>query len=197
MYKRQQLSIFRGETKDRICFDPYLEELDHILQGCKQKDRASQEKMYRHFYPALFALCRMFYDNEHDILTALNNGMLKVFRNIDKFDAAKGSLFNWVYTVVKNEALTGLKGSRRFVEKELLPDVHTGITDNPFYRSEKKDMHVYLQRLPVNTRTVAGLFYLEGYSVKEITNLLCMKEGTVKWHLSECRSKLKTLIAKD
>jgi DNA-directed RNA polymerase specialized sigma24 family protein len=70
-----------------------LDNLNQILAGCRRKERQSQEKLYRQFYPVLFALCKNFFEEKHDILTAINNGMLRVFQNIDQYDPAKGEFF--------------------------------------------------------------------------------------------------------
>ncbi|MFT3936689.1 MAG: sigma-70 family RNA polymerase sigma factor [Chitinophagaceae bacterium] len=150
--------------------------------------------MYKQFYPALFALCKTFFADNHDILTALNNGMLKVFKNIDQFDAAKGTLFNWAYTVVRNSSLTLIRDKKTQASlelKESLPDV---VEINPFREKGWNDIYSLLAKLPPVTRAVCSLFYLEDYSINEISASLEMKEGTVKWHLSESRSRLRNII---
>jgi DNA-directed RNA polymerase specialized sigma24 family protein len=49
-------------------------------------------------------------------------------------------------------------------------------------------------QLPIATRRICGLFYLDGLSVKEIAGALCISEGTVKWHLSESRTRLRIIF---
>jgi RNA polymerase sigma factor (sigma-70 family) len=171
-----------------------LELINEILQGCKNNNRASQEKLYKQFYPALFALCKKFFDDEHDILTALNNGMMRVFTNIQQYDNTKGEFFNWVYTIVRNAALTLIRDKKTTVTTELNENIDFSNTSNPFKNSEWKDIYFYLGKLPPTTRSVCSLFYMEGFSIKEISSSLDMKEGTVKWHLNESRSRLKTIL---
>jgi len=173
-----------------------LEELQDILKGCKKYDRKSQEKLYRQFYPALFALCKKFFNESHDILTALNNGMMKVFNNISQYDESKGELFNWMYTVVRNSALTMLRDKKVNITVEINENTPEALNGNPFQKAEWKDIYVYLEKLPPTTRAVCSLFYLEGFSIKDIVTSLDMKEGTIKWHLSESRAKLKNIFEK-
>jgi RNA polymerase sigma factor (sigma-70 family) len=170
-----------------------LNDSDYI-EGCKKHDRVSQEKLYRQFYPALFALCRTFFADNHEILTALNNGMLKVFRNIEQYDPRKGTFFNWVYTVIRNAALTEVRNKKTGFSPtytERLPDV---ASFNPFAEKDWDDVYELLDKLPLTTRAVCILYYTEGFSVKEISLSLEMKEGTVKWHLNEGRNKLKKIF---
>ena len=77
---------------------------------------------------------------------------------------------------------------------ELTENAGDAVVNNPFKQLEWKDIYYYLDQLPANTRYVCSLYYLEGFSIKEITGLLEMKEGTVKWHLNECRTRLKVIF---
>jgi RNA polymerase sigma-70 factor (ECF subfamily) len=173
-----------------------LEDLHDIIEGCKRNDRSSQEKLYRQFYPGLYALCKKFFVNQHDILTALNDGMLKVFENISQYDPAKGELFNWAYTIVRNSAIT-LLNSRNIIRPttEITFKIEQSLFENPFKSLEWKDVYYYLDKLPPATRAVCTLHYLEGFAIKEIAEQLNLSEGTIKWHLSESRNRLKVLFS--
>lgn len=170
------------------------ENLQHIINGCTRKDPVWQEKLYRLYYPALYLVCKTFFSEKHDIITALNNGMLRVYANIHLYNESKGSLYNWMHTVVRNAALTYLRDSKKITTIELTPDVKIDLTENTFAGFDWEKLLMLLEKLPTVTRAVVVLFYVEEQSVKEITQLLGMKEGTVKWHLSEGRKKLRKYI---
>jgi RNA polymerase sigma factor (sigma-70 family) len=169
-------------------------DLKKTIEGCINQDRKCQEELYKQFYPAFFALCKRFFSDKHDILTALNNGMLKLFKNIHKYDASKGDFFNWAYTMVRNAALTLIRDKKTNLTYELNEQEQDKGQYNPFKQLEWKDIYFYLGQLPANTRYVCTLFYIEGFSIKEIAPALNMKEGTVKWHLNECRNRLKIIF---
>ena len=117
--------------------------------------------------------------------------MLKVFQNIEQYDAGKGSFFNWVYTVVRNAALTQVRNKK--ANASLLYTgglVDTGFF-NPFEEKQWETIYEMVRCLPATTRAVCVLYYREGFSVKEIGDSLQMKIGTVKWHLNEGRARLK------
>lgn len=146
----------------------------------------------------LFALCKNFFEDKHDILTAINNGMIKVFKHIDQYDASKGEFFNWTYTTVRNAALTLLRDhkTKHFGYEEINESMFFESKDNPFQELEYQDIEIYLNQLPLATRRVCSLYYLDGFSVKEIADAINISQGTVKWHLSESRSKLKVVFRK-
>lgn len=174
----------------------FVEDIEKIVAGCIRNDRVSQEKLYRQFYPGLFALCKIFFEDNHDILTALNNGMINVFKNISQFDPQKGTLFNWAYSIVRNAAITHLKSKKNeFINVEITDRIETNAQYQPFIELEWGEIYSQLSKLPAATRGVCTMYYIEGFSIKEISSQLNLSDGTVKWHLSESRQKLKALFS--
>ena len=170
-----------------------MNNLQQLIRDCAANNRRSQEKLYLQFYPALFALCRKFFKDEHEALNALNDGMLKVFKNIGDYDSSKGEFFNWVYTIVRNTAIDKLK-IKKLPPMAELNDVMVNKGDNPMAGLEWKDIYKLLDALPPATRAVCSLYYLEDFTIKDINERLGISEGTIKWHLSEARSKLKPVL---
>jgi RNA polymerase sigma-70 factor (ECF subfamily) len=172
-----------------------LDELQQLINDCAANSRLSQEKLYKQFYPALFTLCKRFFDDNHQALEALNDGMLKVYKQIAQYDSTKGSFFNWMYTIIRNTALDKLKG-KNFFTVQIVDDntMHLAQEENPLQLLEQKDMYLLLSVLPPATRVICILFYLDGFGIKDICHQLQLSSGTVKWHLSETRKKLKTFF---
>jgi RNA polymerase sigma factor (sigma-70 family) len=170
-----------------------LEDIKDLIKLCAANDRLGQEKLYRKFYPALFLLCRKFFPVQEDALEALNDGMLKVFKNIGKYDDDKGAFFNWVYTLVRNTALDKLKIAG-WPKHEEVEDVVIADNDNPMAALESADLYRLLDVLPPATRAVCILFYLEGFTIPLIGEQLGLSAGTIKWHLSEVRKRLKPVL---
>ena len=171
------------------------EDLNILLKGCIKYDRLSQEKLYRQFYPALFVLCNKFFDDEQDIITALNNGMMNVFNNIEKYNPAKGDLQGWMYSIVRNAAISHVRTKRNEQKMlEITTEMQIEVSINPFKDASNEMVISFLNKLSTTTRAVFNLFYIEGFLIKEIAVSLDMKEGTVKWHLNEGRNKLKTIF---
>lgn len=171
-----------------------MTDLEEIIAGCIYNNRVSQEKLYRQFYPGLYALCRQFFSDEQDIVSVLNNGMLNVFKNIGTYDIAKGELFNWCYTIVRNAAITYLNSIKVIKKVELDTDLQNSYYENPLMELKDDDLFTYLDILPPATRAVSSLYYREDFSINEISQQLNISVGTVKWHLSECRSRLSKLF---
>ena len=149
------------------------------------------------FYPPLFALCRRLLPDDHEATEALNNGMLKVFKNIASWQSDKGEFFNWMYTIVRNAALDKLKAKKSELNIKELKDEHNDESFyNPVKELEWKEIYKLSEALSPGTRAVFNLYYLEGLSVKEIAETLDLSAGTVKWHMNASREKLRPGLQK-
>jgi RNA polymerase sigma-70 factor (ECF subfamily) len=130
----------------------------------------------------------------------LNEGFLKVFSNLDKYENT-GSFEAWLKRVVCNAALDYRRKYDRnvtFIELEDIPD--NRLADNSMNdavsRMSSQEMVELIQLLPPVTRTVFNLFVFEGYSHSEIASQLNMTENTSAWHVNQARTKLKAAIMK-
>lgn len=126
-------------------------------------------------------------------MEALNDGMLQVFTKIQHYDPAKGNFFNWAYTIVRRAAIDKIR-IRPAPVMQILEDGPSVMEENTLARLEWKDIYILLNALPPGTRAVCTLYYLESFSIKDISLQLGQSPGTVKWHLSETRRKLKPIL---
>ncbi|WP_236652735.1 RNA polymerase sigma factor [Chitinophaga vietnamensis] len=170
-----------------------MEDLQQLITECMANNRLSQEKLYRKFYPALFLLCRKFFSDNNEALEVLNDGMLQVFTHLDRYSAAKGDFFNWIYTVVRNTALDKLR-RKKWPPNPGLGDDFPAVAEEHWSKLDQQDIYKLLDALPPATRAVCCLYYLEGFVIREISEMLQLSTGTIKWHLSETRSKLKPIL---
>lgn len=131
--------------------------------------------------------------NEEDAVEVLNNGFLKVFNNIHRYERGKASLYTWIRTIIINSCLDFIK-SRQNKEpyKELDETVH--IPSDVISKIKADELLHLIRRLPPVTQAVFNLYVIEGYGHKEIGQLLNISEGTSKWHLSEARKSLQKMI---
>lgn len=166
-----------------------------IISGCKAGDRKAQERLYRNYYRAMMTVCLRYTKNDEDAVEVLNNGFLKVFKNIQRYDSSQASLYTWIRTIVVNSCLDFIKQKQR-IEKvsELNEDVEVHIDPEVIAKIKATELLEQVRRLAPATQAVFNLYVIEGYSHKEIAQLLNISEGTSKWHLSEARKILQQVI---
>ena len=167
-----------------------------ILEGCKNGDRKAQEQLYKNYYKTMVSLCIRYTGNNQDAVEVLNNGFLKIFKSIHRYEPGKASLYTWIRTIIINSCLDFLKIKQKAITLEPL-DINTDTTPidaEAIQKMKTAELLFFVKHLPVVTNTVFNLYVMEDYSHKEIGQLLGIAEGTSKWHLSEARKQLKQMI---
>ena len=166
-----------------------------IIDGCRKGSRKAQEKLYKDYYRAMMTLCLRYTKNEEDAVEVLNTGFLKVFRNIQRYEPAQGSLYTWIRTIVVNSCLDFIKAkSRKEPHQELNDAAEVHIAAELIHKMKASELLQLVTALPPSTQAVFNLYIIEGYNHREIGELLGISEGTSKWHLSEARKNLQKMI---
>ena len=175
-------------------FKSTLSEQD-LVRGCIRNDRRIQEALYKQYCSAMLVLCRSYAKNEEDAVEILQDGFLKIFQQTDRFDSGKSSLYTWMRTIMIRTAIDALRKKNRTQETVEWKETYDPFIDAEAIQQMSAQQVAYLlQSLPETTRTVFNLYITEGYSHKEIGELLTISEGTSKWHLSEARKYLINLL---
>lgn len=173
-------------------------DINNIIDGCKADNRQAQEKLYRSFYRAMMNLCLRYTKNEADAMEVLNTGFYKVYKNIQKYNPDKASLYTWIRTIIINSCLDFIKAkSGQVTFKEIDQAAQVDLPPDVFAKMSSADILRLVRQLPPATQAVFNLYVMEGFSHKEIADLLGTSDGTSKWHLSEARKLLKELITKN
>jgi RNA polymerase sigma factor (sigma-70 family) len=170
-----------------------------LVKGCILNDRRMQELLYKQYCSALIVLCKSYAKNEEDAVEVLQDGFLKVFQQISKFDSSKSSMYTWMRTIMIHTAIDFLrKQNRKNVVLEWKEEYDPAMDAEALQRMSAQQIQCMLQYLSATTRTVFNLYITEGYNHKEIGELLMISEGTSRWHLSEARKHLiNSLKAKE
>ncbi|RYD95456.1 MAG: RNA polymerase sigma factor [Sphingobacteriales bacterium] len=170
-----------------------------LLEGCRAGNRKAQERLYRDYYRSMAALCLRYTRNEADAVEALNNGFLKVFRNIARYDAAQGTLYTWIRTIVLHCCIDYVKAKQRTqpAAGELEDAAEAHIPADAVSRMQAAELLALVRRLQPATAAVFNLYVLEGCTHKEIATLLGISEGTSKWHLNNARKQLQQMIQQE
>jgi RNA polymerase sigma factor (sigma-70 family) len=151
--------------------------------------------LYRNYYRAMMNLCLRYTKNEKDALEVLNTGFYKVYKNINRFDAGKASLYTWIRTIIINSSLDFIKAKQTLSETgELEQAAHVHVPPAAISNMSAAAILELVRELPPATQAVFNLYVMEGYSHAEIGKLAGISEGTSKWHLSEARKKLQKKI---
>jgi len=166
-----------------------------LIKGCILNDRRMQELLYKQYCSSMMVLCKSYTKNEEDAVEVLQDGFLKVFQQIDRYDASKSSIYTWMRTIMIRTAIDFLRNhNRKNVAIEWKEEYEPAIEAEALQRMSAQQIQYMLQHLPATTRAVFNLYITEGYNHKEIGELLKISEGTSKWYLSEARKYLINVL---
>ena len=179
-------------------FKSTLSEQD-LVKGCSCNDRRLQELLYKQYCSSMMVLCKSYAKNEEDAIEVLQDGFLKVFQQIERYDASRSSIYTWMRTIMIRTAIDFLrKQNKKNVAIEWKEEHDPGIEAEALERMSAQQIQFMLQHLSATTRAVFNLYITEGYNHREIGELLKISEGTSKWHLSEARKYIiNSLKAKE
>jgi RNA polymerase sigma factor (sigma-70 family) len=166
-----------------------------LVNGCLQNNRRAQEFLYKKFHGPMASVCIRYTRNHEDALEVLQTGFMKVFKNIERFNSSKASLYTWVRTIMVNTAIDFLRQKDNWQQiDEATENEFTGIESDAVDRLSAQELLKLVQKLPPSTQAVFNLYVVEGYMHKEIGLMLKISEGTSKWHLSEARRLLQKML---
>ena len=169
------------------------EDINHIVTGCINGDRSSQEKLYHIHSSKMFGVCLRYcndYDTAKDIL---QDGFIKVFENIKQF-SAKGSLEGWIRRIMVNTALERFRKQKHVEWVETIPEIVDDEEGEVDHAMSMHEMMSLVQKLPDQYRLVFNLYVFEEMTHKDIAIKLGIAEGTSKSDLSRARTILRQKI---
>lgn len=153
------------------------------LQSKKQKESAFselidlyQERLYWHIRKIVLT-----HENANDVL---QNTFIRVVRSIEGFKS-QSSLSTWMYRIAYNESIRFLEKNRRIItvsEEQLNSALVSELVGDQYFNGEEANLllHNVLLKLPDNERYIFNMKYYDDLKFREISELINMKEGTVK-----------------
>jgi RNA polymerase sigma-70 factor (ECF subfamily) len=172
------------------------EQLDDIIKGCKAGRIKDQEKLYNLFSREMFGVCLYYTKDRTEAEDLLHDGFMKIFSNISSY-RYKGSFEGWVRRIIIN---TALEKFRREKHLHLLSDIED--KEEELYNEDivsnisASDLVSMIQSLSPKYRLVFNLYAIEGYSHKEVSDMLGISEGTSKSNLARARAILQRNVKK-
>jgi RNA polymerase sigma-70 factor (ECF subfamily) len=144
----------------------------------------------------MMTLCLRYVRKSEDAVEVLNDAFLKVFRQLERYDAAKGALYTWMRKILINTALDALRKQKAIRDHEMPAETmeESGIENEAISKLNGDELLAAIRQLPVTSCLVFNLYGIDGFTHREIAGMLGISEGTSRWHLSDARRQLKQII---
>ncbi len=166
-----------------------------MLAGSIRNNAAAQEALYNRFSPKMLGVCYRFAKNREDAEDMLQEGFIKVFTQLHQF-RNEGSLEGWVRRIIVHTCINILKKNKKFKESVDLIHAHAIHVKEDMIPAimQAKQVVECIRLLPIGYRTVLNLFALEGFSHKEIGELLDVGESTSRSQYTRAKVMLEDIL---
>jgi len=153
-----------------------------------------QQELYDRFAGKMYAVCLRYAGNAEDAQDLLQEGFIKVYRNLSKF-RAEGSFEGWIRRVFVNTSREHFRKKNYLYsisekEENVIEDADITALDN----LAEKDIIKLIQELSPGYRTVFNMYVIEGYSHKEIATMLDIEESTSRSQYTRARQMLEEIL---
>lgn len=172
------------------------EELNELIEACKQRHLYSQKKLYQHFYSYGMTVCMRYARDREEAKEIFNDGFLKVFAKLNQYTPSL-SFKAWINRILVN---TAIDHYRKYQNKPRTVDIvhaqHFEASSSVLEDLSAQDVLKLVQQLSPAYRVVFSLYVVEGYKHHEIAKKLGISEGTSKSNLAKAKAKLKAMLYK-
>ncbi|MDB5192940.1 MAG: sigma-70 family polymerase sigma factor [Segetibacter sp.] len=170
---------------------------EYIISGCLQNDPSAQRELYNRYSPKMLSVCYRYAQNREDAEDMLQEAFIKVFTQIHTFQS-KGAFEGWIRRIIVHTCINFLKKYKKFnesvdlgqagylhIKEETIPSI-----------MQAKQVTECIRILPIGYRTVLNLFAIEGFSHREISQMLDIEESTSRSQYTRAKAMLENILVK-
>ena len=170
---------------------------EELVQLLKQQDYAAFVYLYDRYAAAVNGVILTIMPDQDLAADILQEVFVKIWRQMQSYDPAKGRLFTWMHQIARNTAIDATRSrqwrNRRDYKPLTLEDARLPDSSSPQYLDV--DLRKSVQVLKEDHKILVELSYFQGYTQAEIAEMLKIPLGTVKTRLRGAISRLKQLIS--
>jgi len=164
-----------------------------LVQLLKQRQQHAFSYLYDHYSGALLSVIAGIVPDAALAEDVLQDVFVKIWRQIESYDATKGRLFTWMLNIARNASIDtlrskGFQNSRQ--NREMTENVYDAagtVSTNTDVMGLRKVVH----QLKPEYKVLIELSYFEGFTQDEISKMLDIPLGTVKTRLRTALMQLK------
>lgn len=170
--------------------------IEELIKRCRSGERKAQELLYKQLASKMMGVCMRYATDRMEAEDMLQNGFIRVFQKLNDY-RGEGSFEGWVRRIMVHSSIEYYRKHHKMMQ---IVDMNEAGEPpvNPLAAAklDAKDLMALIQQLAPGYRIVFNLYAIEGYSHREIGEMVGITEGASKSQLSRARTILKEQIAK-
>ena len=167
-----------------------------LIEDCKKGIAAAQKYLYEQYSRKMMGVCMRYVNNYETARDLMHDGFIKIFLNIGSF-AFEGSFEGWMRRIFVTTSLEFLRKNdilRESYDLETTYDIQEH-DESVIERLSAEELRGIIASLPAGFRSVFNLYAVEGYSHKEIGDMLGIAESTSRSQFARARALLQQKMA--
>lgn len=170
-----------------------LTELKVLIERSSKGDHKAFKLLYDSLSGKMYSLCLRYLPDKEDANDVFQDSFAKLFFNLHNF-RHEGSFEGWARRIFVTNCLDFLK-KKKIVFLEVNENLQAEwVQFNGLEKLGLEDLMKMIQKLPEGQRTVFNLYQVEGYSHKEIADMLQITVSGSKSQLHRAKTSLKNLL---
>ena len=169
---------------------------NELIQLLKQRTHAAFSYLYDNYSGALYNVILSILQDKELASDVLQEVFIKIWKQIDQYDAEKGRLFTWIINISRNASIDTLRSKGYNTQKqnrELTENVYEA-AGNITVETDRIGLRKIVNGLKSDHKVLIELAYFQGYTQDEISKILNIPLGTVKTRLRSALIHLKDLL---
>jgi RNA polymerase sigma-70 factor (ECF subfamily) len=168
-----------------------------LIAACLQNNPLAQRELYNKYSPKMLGVCYRFAANRADAEDMLQESFIKIFYKIKTYQN-KGAFEGWIRRIVVHTCINFLKKHQKFSNNLELEEAALAQVKEESLQSimQAKQVIECIRLLPIGYRTVLNLYAIEGYSHKEVGDLLDIGESTSRSQYTRAKAVLENILIK-
>lgn len=173
-----------------------INEVLDLISECKNGSRTAHKKLYDIYKVKMFTLCLRYMSNKQDAEDMLQEGWVKVFKELNSFDNSKGTFYGWIRKIFVNTNLEFLRKKRIYFDDlaDSVISIDYSYEMDIIGSMSLKEIVDILQSLPNGYRSVFNLYVIEGFTHKEIGEILNISPNTSKTQLMKAKQMMQSKV---
>lgn len=171
---------------------------EELVLLLKQQSREAFNYLYRQYGPVLFGVVNKVVYDEQTAQDVLQDVFVKIWNNIEQYDANKGRLYTWMINIARNSSIDKLRSKGEIMKgkirtgDDIVNNVEQGM------KTEQATDTIGLKKMVAGLKpeyeTIISLAYFKGYTLDEISKTLEIPLGTVKTRMRSAIKQLREIF---
>jgi RNA polymerase sigma-70 factor, ECF subfamily len=173
---------------------------EELVSLLKNKDQKGFNILYNNYSGALFGVINKIVQSNDDANDLLQDTFLKIWRNIDNYDASKGSIFTWMMNIARNLSIDRVRSAdfRDSSQNISMEDNVIYQIDNEYQVVQDIDaigLQKVVEKLRPEYKQLIDLVYYKGYTQAEVSEEYGIPLGTVKTRIKAAVGSLRAMLS--